>query len=323
MRMPRHHIAASILLVFASTSGCTSESSLVKEGEEIREPVELEETFLQAPQSKVDILWVVDDTSSMADEHAALESAFAVFASTLSGLELSWQMGVITTDISGGDAGVLRGDPWILTPTLADLEAELQEAAAVGTDGSSPEAGLGAAFLALSEPLRSGDNRAFRRDDASLHVVIVSDTDDDSADVLGDEPAAAFATFLAEEAERSGQPAMLSAMVGDAPDGCTWDGGSAEAGARYLEVAAATGGAQASICSPDLSAVAANLGDLSAVWPDTFALQAVPDPDSVRVWVDDERLSDGFAVVTDPSQIVFDAPPAAGVEIRVRYEVAE
>lgn len=319
----RHPPLDACVLVVGLLVGCGSESSFIGEDEEIREPVEVEETFVQEPRAQVDVLWVIDDTSSMADEQDALAGAFGAFAAALGELGLAWQIGVVTTDVSGAEAGRLRGDPWILTPDLADPVAEIQAAAAVGTEGAPPEAGLGAAFLALTEPLRSTDNRAFRREGAALHVVVVSDADDDSAGLLGEDPAGAFTTFLEEEAERSGADARLSAVVGDVPAGCSWEGGAALPGASYAAVAEATGGALASICAQDLSAVAEALGERSASWPSRFALQAEPDPASVRVWVDDERLSEGFGVETDPPALSFEIAPEPGAEIRVRYEVAE
>ena len=271
----------------------------------------------------MDILWVIDDTSSMRDEQAALQDAFADFATGLEALDLSWQVGFITTDISDANAGTLLGDPWILTPDLDDPVAAITAAATVGTDGEAPEAGLGAAFLALSEPLLSTSNRAFRRDDAALHVIVVSDADDSSDTVLGEDPVDAFTAFLTAEAERSGQDARLSAVVGDVPSGCTWDGGAALPGERYADVALATGGVVASICSRDLSPVTASLADLSVSWPTSFPLQAVPDPDTVLVWIDDVRQADGYSVELSPPALVFATPPEGGAEIRVSYEVAQ
>lgn len=323
--MRARHLQAPGLgwLASALLTACSSENSFIGKDSEAHDPIEVEETFIQESLSKVDILWVIDDTSSMRDEQEALQGAFADFASGLEALDLSWQMGFISTDISDASAGVLLGDPWILTPDLDDPVAAIELAASVGTDGEAPEAGLGAAWLALSEPLLSTSNRAFRRDDAALHVIVVSDADDSSETVLGPDPVGSFSTFLAGEAERSGQDARLSAVVGDVPSGCTWEGGAALPGERYAEVASASGGTVDSICSPDLSEVTAALADLSVSWPVSFPLQAEPAADTVRVWVDDVRQTTGFSVDLSPPTLIFDDPPAGGAEIRVSYEVAE
>ena len=308
-------------LIAVLGAGC-SDWGFVRQSETVEDPVVVEESFLQAPLPRVDILWVIDDTASMAEEQAALTSAFDSFADALEALGLSWQVGVISTDVSGDDAGRLRGDPWILTPDLDDVATALQDAADVGTDGARPEAGLGAAYLALTDPLRSGDNRAFRRSDASLHVIVVSDADDGSEGVLGDDPTGTFRALLHAERAATGQAAVFSAVVGDTPTGCTWEGGSALPGDTYSDLADETGGVVASICDADLSTVTEAVGEASAVWPDTFPLQAEPDPDTVRVEVDGERMDEGWTLDLDAIAVVFDEPPAPGSEISVRYEVA-
>lgn len=301
--------------------GC-NENALNPKGGTDEEPLIVEESFLVAPLPRVDILWVVDNTASMEDEQAALADSFDAFAASLSELGLSWQMGVVTTDVSDERAGRLRGDPWLITPDVDDAEAAMRDAVAVGTTSDSVEAGLGAAWLALTEPLRSGDNRAFRRDDATLHVVVVSDDDDHSQALLGDDPTSAFIDFLGEEAARTGQPALLSAVIGDVPFGCTWDGGTALPGASYAAVAEASAGSVASICDADLEPVLSALGEASATWPDTFALQASPVAESVRVALDGVSVSAGWTVDSSAPAIVFQDPPAPGTEITVRYEVA-
>ena len=302
--------------------GC-SEWSFADRNGVARDPLLVEERFVQAPLPKVDLLWVIDDTSSMADEHDALAGTMGAFANTLAELGLAWQVGVVTTDLSGVDAGRLQGDPWILTPALDDPAEALVQASDVGVHGNPPEAGFGAAYLALTEPLRSGDNRSFRRSDAALHVIVLSDSDDDSASVLGADPVGAFEEFLAEEAAITGMDARLSAVVGDVPSGCTWDGGTALPGAAYAEVALATGGVVASVCEADLSPVVEAIGEASASWPDTFTLQAVPVADSVRVSVDGARLDQGWTLDLTLPGIVFDEAPGASAEIVVTYEVED
>lgn len=322
MRARHRQLARSLWWALPLLSGCSLESSFVDQDDLVRDPVVIEESFVQEPLPKVDILWVIDNTPSMADEQAALAGAMGSFTNALSQLGLAWQAGVVTTTVNGPDAGRLQGDPWILTSDVLDLEAALAALTSVGTDEDAEEAGLGAAFLALTEPLRSGDNRAFRRDDAVLHVVVLSDGDDESEDVLGEDPVTMFTTFLREEGERTVPTARLSAVVGDPGAGCAWEGGTAGPGDRYAEVVEASGGVLASICAADLSSVAEAIGEASLSWPDTFPLSAAPAPDSVRVSVDGERLDEGWTLDEEAPAVVFDAPPAAGAEIAVRYEVA-
>jgi hypothetical protein len=286
------------------------------------DPVRVTESFVQAPSARVDLLWVIDDTPSMEAEHAALSNALGVFADALEEADLAWQIGVVTTDL-GFDAGVLQGDPWILTPSDGADLAELLDIAGVGLEGHEPAGGLGAAALALSEPLRSAENRGFRRPDAALHIIIVSDGDDGSEEILGDSPASAFLDLVASESEQTGHAVTVSAIVGDRGIGCSGSGGTALPGDAYLAVAEATGGATGRICDTDLTGVAAAMGEVSVEWQVEFPLQATPKTGSIRVSVDGTAEPDGWSIDTDPAVLVFEVPPAPYSAIVVRYTVVD
>jgi len=307
-------------LISLSLLSC-SEFGISDEDEVVTDPIVLEESFVQAPLPKLDVLWVIDDTPSMGDEQAALATAIDPFTDGLQAAGMSWQIGVIRTDITSDDAGVLQGVPWVITPHLDDPAEALAEAASVGIDGQPPEAGLGAAWLALSEPLRSGANRGLRREDAALHVIVVSDGDDLSESILGGNPADAFSLFLEDEEARTGQPAVFSAVVGDVPDGCAGAGGSALPGERYVQAAQNSGGIVQSICEPDFSNLTAALAEETVAWPTRFELSEVPVPDSIRVQIDGVRQDEGWSLLEEPPAVEFSVPPPPRSEIRVRYEV--
>ena len=306
------------MLLFAVLAGCGIENLVRGQDPEIQDPVVVVETFEQAPHSKVDLLFVVDDTGSMAEEQAALSEAFAALVETVDGLGLAYQIGVVTTAATGDRAGVLQGDPWIVTAGSKDPVGDLAQAVDVGTDGVE-EAGLGAMVQALSEPLVSDENRGFRRADAALHVVVLSDDDDDSEVLLGEDVVAEATAFLEEQAATTGLEAQLSAVVGDVPGGCRGPGGEAFPGTRYAAVAANTGGTVGSICEGSLDAVVEAIAELSAHYPTAFELQAEPAK-RPRVAVDGERLDEGW--VLEGRTVLFDEAPAAGSLIEVRYELA-
>ena len=192
----------------------------------------VEETFTQAALPAVDILFVVDSTGSMSEEQASFGAAAEAFVGELDALGLSYQLGVTTTDPE--DAGALVGRPWIVTGVDEDPAAALAAALAVGTDSPPPPAGLFAATMALADT--QGLNRGFRRDDAALHVVFVSDGDDGSDVWMAEDPVSSFEALLAAETARTGRSARASAVVGDTPDGCEGEGGSAQPGTRYTEI---------------------------------------------------------------------------------------
>lgn len=319
--MGRCRIAPVLCSAAIASAGCGVDFGISDPDTGYVGPVLVTETFLQASNPKVDVLWVVDNTGSMAEEQAALAGSFDRFAEAADQAGLAYQLGVITTEMDGDRAGELQGDPWIITPVLDDPGAAFASAVSVGTDGLGTEAGLAAMLTALSPALLDGPNRGFRRADAALHVIAVSDDDDDSGAWL-DDPVGEALDYLDQQSKATGLPAFLSAVVCTAEAGCTCQTGGVY-GEAYLEVALASGGVSSDICQGDLGAVVATLGALSVTWLDTFELQARPAPDSVTVVVNEQRADPGtWALSADPPAVVFDAPPPPEAVIEVTYELA-
>ena len=75
--------------------------------------------FQQSRRNTVDILLVVDDSCSMAEEQAKLANNFEAFIAAFQGIDVDWQIGVTTTDtyrtenpgrLLGGDDEVILED---------------------------------------------------------------------------------------------------------------------------------------------------------------------------------------------------------------------
>lgn len=267
--------------------------------------------FVQEPLPAVDVLVVVDDTASMAREQTVLAEQLPGLGDALLDAGVQWQLGVVTTDMAAADAGWLRGQPWVLTPSTDDLDAALAGAVQVGTTGAGPEAGLAAAVLALDLSASGEVNEGFRRNGAALHVVFVSDADDASDPWLGPDPVGVFLGALDAQD-------VASAVVGDLPSGCNGSLGTAGPAPRYHSVANATGGATVSICDIDLLPVVEALGEASLVYTDTFELRGAPVPGTVRVEVDGVRV-DGWTVLSGPPRVTFDVAPPPESRIDVGY----
>jgi len=231
------------------------------------------EVFSQNAASKIDLLWVVDDSGSMADKQAKVAASFQRFMDEFSRGAIDYRVAVTTTDVFSDNAGAqgeFYGNPKVIASTDDDPLAEFQQNIKVGIGGSGDEAGLAAAKLALDKvnvanaPILAARQRCiqgcsvtnggttcvancqtqnepeFLRPDAYLYVVFVSDEDDHSG-----EEAIFYARSL-ELVKGVGNEAAVSAsaIVGD-PNGPACN---ARPGTKYAGAVSYTGGILGSIC---------------------------------------------------------------------------
>jgi hypothetical protein len=265
--------------------------------------VVVSEVFIQQPAFAIDLLWVVDDTASMAQEQLALTEVIPTLTTALEEAGVRWQAGVTTTTVGHAEAGWLIGDPYVLASGSGDV---LATRVAAGTSGVGPEAGFSAAAAAIALAGDDGPNRGWRRPEAELWVVFLSDADDRS-DAFPE-----VSDFIAALP----MGAHVAAIVGDSPYGCVTSRGAARPGLRYLAAVDATGGVSQSICEPDFSALADAVAAAVTDGRSLFSLRAEPVPGSVQVRVDGSRTE---AYSVRGSMLSFDRPPSVGSEVRVTY----
>ncbi len=205
----------------------------------------------------------------------------------------------------------------------------------VGDRGSGFEQGLQGAFLALSEPLLSGENEGVLRDDAALSLVFVSDEEDQSPDPVSyylDYYYAVKSPVDGWEAYRDDTILDVSAVVGDIPDGCEQASGEdvypAAPGYRYVDLAQRTGGVYDSICNEDFSPLVYELGLNISGLRSEFHLSRFPDELTLAVKVGAEgevaeEVQEGWIYDCLQNRIVFDTdhvPPSLH-RIEVSYTV--
>ncbi len=278
------------------------------------------DVFVQRGRPAVDILFVVDDSGSMSEEQANVAMNFAAFIQFTAGLDIDYQIGIVTTDVSRDGELVA---PFITNsganPT-ADPVGAFVTAVNVGTSGSASERGLESARLALTPPATDGVNAGFLREDALLSIIFVSDEEDQSPGDVADYVDA----YLAAK-DYDAEAVIASAVAGDVPLGCDGAGGSATAGGRYFAVAAALQGVFASICTPDWATVMAELGLTTFDALSRFSLSRLPDEASITVTVDGvpvpEDPLNGWTYDPDTNSVRFHgtAVPVADDEVSVSY----
>jgi len=326
----RQHILAVALVALAA--GCSPENSVDRNAHT--------DTFLQEPVADVDILWVIDNSVSMASEQQLVADGFESFISTIEDTNINFQIGVVTTDMdaTNPDAGVLLGEPAYLTSD-DDYIPLFEERIQVGTEGSDHEKGLAAALEALTEPKASGVNDGFLRPDAVLSIIFVSDEDDCSDDnALDDQDGSAcyqseqslipvkdfIDDFRDLKAGTNGRVIASGILGPNASEGCdeTWPGH------RYDAVAQGLGGIVGSICDANYSEIMDQMGLAVSGVLSVFQLEYVPVVESLEVAVDDELIGEdpvnGWTYDDEYYTIRFDGDyvPPRGTSVSITYEVA-
>ncbi|MEO0601985.1 MAG: hypothetical protein AAF211_11155 [Myxococcota bacterium] len=304
------------MIVWMVALGCSREVGIGQFSQP--EPREHADRYVQESAPRSDVLFVVDNSESMEDEQEALATNFPAFLDWFEASEVDYHIGVISTDMDDPQqSGLLResgGVRWI-EPTTPDAATILAEMTRLGIAGSSDERGREAAYTALE--LRGAANDGFRRDDAFLNIIVVSDEDDQSGDDRISLPE--FTDYL-QDLQTETLRTTFSAVVGP------FSRAEAQAcevtpGFEYLEVTTAVGGVAWSICEADWLPLINDLGFVTIGLRRTFRLTYTPDPTTIEVAVDAEPVSeDAWTHEPDANVVTFlGDPPPTGSEVVIRY----
>ncbi|MFL5347318.1 MAG: choice-of-anchor D domain-containing protein [Hyalangium sp.] len=297
------------------------------------------DTFVQQDGSKVDVLFVVDNTASMVEEQPRFINALPSFVNTALDKSVDLHVAVTTTGINpesnscpggaqGGEAGRLfpvdGSSPRLLTNQTPNLIAKLQNNSQVGLC-ASVEQGFEAVRRALSDPLVAGaddprtpqpndGNAGFLRSEAALVVVFVGDEDDHSPDSVD----TYVRFFRAKKGEFQPQRMTLYAIAPTAA-ACPTAGGT---GTRYAEAATRTGGEVLSVCAPDYAPLLRNVANKAFSPQDRFPLSELPDAGTVAVRINGAAVTSGWSYDAATNSVVFSASPAAGAKVEISYRRA-
>lgn len=263
-------------------------------------------------KSKVDILWVVDNSGSMGDEQDQLAYNFSVFIENFLTKGVDFKMGITTTDTKNREnAGkLIGGDDSLLTDEAAradeaGFKKTFSDLIRVGIDGWGREKGL------LASAAFFDRNTAFLRDDSYLVVVYVSDEEDQSSNGVE-----RYVNYLQSLRDSAGKVKAYS-IVNTTETGEQYE----TVGTRYISASSQTGGTSSSI-KKDFYTTLSDIGDSIVALVDSFPLSGVPYNAEITVRVNGEVV-DGWSYDSTAKTIKFDAGsvPAAGSKISISYKV--
>jgi hypothetical protein len=272
-----------------------------------------EESFVQDTFEQVDVLWVVDNSCSMSDDLLIVSQNFSTFIQVFVDLGLDYHMGVITTDMDTPEySGQLVG-PYI-TPETPDPVGTFINQIDLGSSGSATEVGFEAIQAALTEPVLSGANVGFMREDAALASIVVTDEDNSSF-----QTAASFVSWY-EGLKSDDELTTFSAICEDLFISCS----------KYATAADATGGITGNIANQaDYPAVLEQISLTSAGMTVSFDLTNEPS-DLGRMFVEVEGrtvandVQNGWTYDSADQAVVFHgtAVPEPGESGVISYPVA-
>ncbi len=323
---------ATLMLAAApTTSGTWSETlrfDTVQSGEAIVEGVSLrltadpvgqqQDTFTQA-NAAVDILFVIDDSCSMADEQAALASNFASFISAATSGAGDWQIGVTTTDlfVQQGRLRAAPSMPTILRPTTPNVAAAFAQNVQVGVTGSGFEQPFAAMNAALTEPNLTGYNTGFIRSNAALAVVMITDAVEQSPNTTE-----SYISTLRALKNNYVELVNVSVVGPFTPSGGSCSVEGVDTG-RYAAIVNQTNGARADICTSNWSMDLQNVSRAVFSARRSFSLSGSSrSMADTTVSVDGQNVTSGWRLDAPSNSVVFDSAPPPGSTVVIGYRTA-
>jgi hypothetical protein len=287
------------------------------------------ESFTQGVTStKLDVLFVVDNSGSMAEEQEKLGQRISSFINTLQGVD--WRIGVTTTDVSDGAFGLKGrllefspGVKWIGPSTKNKEELFLNTVVRPESSSCNPECPSGdeqpLKAMTLAFEKHSTENLGFFRDGADIGIIVLSDEDEMSS---GGSNATKPAEVVAKADSIWGEEKRIFTygMVVKPGDTSCYNAqsGQAKYGTFVAELARITNGMVGSICETDYAPTLGLIAEHAKKLLDYIKLRYIPVVETLEVSFLPEHITD-FRV--DGKRVYFTNPPANGTKISVGYIV--
>lgn len=307
---------------------------------------------------KIDVLWIIDNSGSMQTSQDKLVANFQSFIEKFKTLKFDFHIAVGATDgwkslfDSTKPQWGLRDGDWNALPEIHSGIFVIDKNTPDIVDTFVTNARLGAhpfgderAFQSIYATLTNPNNANFRRQDAFLAIIILSDEDDfssDTKDWLRNDyndsrlhSVQSYVEFLDSYTGRANQEAPANYSVSAITiedESCktelSTDGFTERIqGFRYMELASLTGGSIGSLCAP-FDSTLSNISDSIVNYTSVFPLTRVPKPETIVIHVNGELIpndeDDGWTYRESDNSIWFHgaSTPPAGSDIRIDFDPA-
>lgn len=284
--------------------------------------------------NKVDILWIVDNSTSMLKHQQRLSDQIPELVTKLNSLKMDYHMAVVTTSMGGDspDGGRFIGSPKYVTSKTPDLINNLKARMIVGEAGSNLERGLESMERALSSGYLANEGKGFFRNDALLVVVALSDEDDFSKS--NSSAGISYYTNFLDGLKTpwvDGSRSWMFSFIGvlSLTSQCKTFNDFASAGLSYIGLADVSGGVKESICSTNLASSVSNIRARIFQILTDFKLSKLPVVESIVVTINGQAVprssENGWQYLEASNSIRFygSAVPAADAAIKVDFKPRE
>jgi hypothetical protein len=331
-------VLGGLLNSLVACSGVSfTDASLTKASEDVVSDKTASESFYPNPAdslSKVDILFVIDNSASMQDEQLKLGDRLSSFVDSLK--DVDWQIGITTTDTSSGPWGLKgsllplagRAGESILTKNTPDYEHVFANTVVrpegVGCGSNCPsvvERPLEATGMALAKGVVNG----LIRPGAELAVVILSDSDE-GGNGLGvittPQMLLQTANLIFQSTKRiTGFAIVVEPGNADCLSQERQYSANSFYGMNAALLAHLTGGVTGDICASDYAAPLKKIGERVLNLVSSLTLSKTPLDGTVNVKLTPADPSVQWSV--NGNIIEFNKPPQPGTRVDVTYLVKE
>lgn len=297
--------------------------------------------------NKIDIVWVVDNSGSMANLQSNIAANFQSFIQNFVNKDYDFKIAVTNTEAWRADflsdpslAEFKDGDGTnssgvkFLTPDTPDLVNNFLINIQQGTSGYGDER----PFQSLKQALESPLNRGFRREGAFLAVIIVTDEEDFSHDgsnysnedynFPGLHTVESYKTYLDNLTNSTEDFPMHSVSAISIQDASCLASNTpyGNIATRVQELVSLTDGVQGDVCSSNFSDTLDAIQDQIAVLSTQFLIDRELLPNTLKVSVNGQAVSksaeNGWSYNESNKTLRFhgSAIPPQGADISIQYE---